>query len=75
MENIARYIIFAGIGLLIIGAIVFGLAKLNIPIGRLPGDIHIEGPNGSFYFPLVTCIILSIALTVILNLVGRFLNK
>ena len=75
MENIARYIIFAGIGLLIIGAIVFGLAKLNIPIGRLPGDIHIEGPNGSFYFPLVTCIILSIALTVILNLVVRFLNK
>jgi len=75
METISRYIFLAGIVLIIIGAILFGLAKLNIPLGRLPGDIHIEGANGSFYFPLVTCIILSVVLTVILNLIGRFLQK
>ena len=75
METIARYTILAGIGLIVIGAILFGLARLNIPLGRLPGDIRIEGPNGSFYFPLVTCIIISIVLTVVLNLIGRFLNK
>ncbi len=75
MENISRYIILAGIVLIIVGGLVYGAAKLNIPIGRLPGDIHIEGPNGSFYFPLVTCIILSVVLTVVLNLIGRFWNK
>ena len=75
MENISRYIILAGVVLIIIGGVVYVAARLNIPIGRLPGDIHIEGPNGSFYFPLVTCIIISVILTVVLNLIGRFLNK
>lgn len=75
MENIARYVMLAGVLLIIIGGLLYGAARLNLPIGRLPGDIRIEGPNGSFYFPLVTCIILSIILTIVLNLVGRFLNK
>lgn len=75
MENIARYTIFAGIALIVIGAILFGLAKLNIPLGHLPGDIRIEGENGSFYFPIVTCIILSVLLSVVLNLIGRFWSK
>jgi hypothetical protein len=74
METIARYTILAGIALVVIGAILFGLAKLNIPLGHLPGDIRIEGPNGSFYFPIVTCIILSVVLSVILSLIGRFLK-
>ena len=75
MENIARYIIFAGIALIVIGVIVFGLAKLNLPLGRLPGDIRIEGERGSFYFPITTSILVSIVLTIILNLIGRFLKK
>ena len=75
MENIARYVVLAGIALIVVGAILFGLAKLNIPLGHLPGDIHIESANGSFYFPIVTCIIISIVLTMALNLIGRFLNK
>lgn len=75
MESIARYTIFAGIALIVVGAILFGLAKLNIPLGRLPGDIRIEGENGSFYFPIVTCIVISIVLSVVLSLIGRFWNK
>jgi hypothetical protein len=75
METISRYIIFAGIALIVIGAILFGLAKLNLPLGRLPGDIHIEGASGSFYFPVVTCIILSIVLTVVLNVILGFFKK
>lgn len=75
MENIARYIIIVGIALIVVGAIMFGLARLGIPLGRLPGDIRIEGENGSFYFPIVTCIVISIVLSVILNLIGRFWNK
>jgi hypothetical protein len=75
MENLSRYIIFAGIALIVIGVVVFGLAKLNIPLGRLPGDIRIEGKNGSFYFPVTTSILISIVLTILLNVLGRFLRK
>ena len=75
MEIISRNIMLAGIVLFVIGAILFGLAKLNIPLGRLPGDIRIDGPNGSFYFPIVTCIVISIVISVILSLIGRFWNK
>ena len=60
MENISRYIMLAGVVLFFVGAILYGAARLGLPLGRLPGDIRIEGANGSFYFPLVTCIILSI---------------
>ena len=75
MENIARFIILAGIALIVIGVIVFGLAKLNFPLGRLPGDIRIEGQNGTFYFPLATSILVSIVLTVLLNIVVRLFRK
>lgn len=60
--------------LLIFGGIfiVLGLVLLfapNIPfLGRLPGDIHYKSENFQFYFPIVTCIIISVVLTVILNL-------
>jgi hypothetical protein len=71
MENIARYLIVGGIILILIGAGVYLAAKLGIPFGRLPGDIRIEGENGSFYFPVVTSLLLSIVLTVVLNLIFR----
>jgi hypothetical protein len=75
METISRYIMLAGLVLILVGALLYGAARLNLPLGRLPGDIHIEGANGSLYFPIVTCILLSIVLSVVLTLIGRFLNK
>lgn len=51
-------------GLLLLGGRLFGL-------GRLPGDIFLQRGNFSFYFPVVTCIVLSILLTIILNLIRR----
>lgn len=75
MENIARYIIYAGVGLIIIGALLLGLGKLNLPLGRLPGDIRMEGQNGSFYFPLTTSILLSVVLSLLLNIIARIIRK
>jgi hypothetical protein len=75
MENMGRFVILAGIALIIIGGLMLGLGKLNLPLGRLPGDIHIEGRNGSFYFPVTSSILISIVLSVLLNLIGRFWNK
>lgn len=75
MENLARFLVIGGIILILIGGGIYLAAKFGIPFGRLPGDIHIEGKNGSFYFPIVTSIVLSLLLTIILNVIIRFLNK
>lgn len=75
MENIARFLMIGGIVLFLIGGGVYLAAKFGIPLGRLPGDIRIEGKNGSFYFPLASSILLSIILTVLLNLVFRLWRK
>ena len=75
MESIARYLMIGGSILFLIGGGVYLAAKFGIPLGRLPGDIHIEGKNGSFYFPVVTSIVVSIALTILLNIIIRLLRK
>ncbi len=75
MESIGRFLMIAGILLFLVGGAVFLAGRFGLPLGRLPGDIRIEGQNGSFYFPLATSILVSVVLTVLLNLIGRFLNK
>ena len=75
MENAARMVIFAGICLLIVGTLMYLLSKFNLPLGNLPGDINIHGKNGSFHFPVVTSILVSIVLTIIINVINRFLSK
>ena len=60
--------------LIIIGLVLVGvglLMKLGLPIGRLPGDIVIRRGSGSFYFPIVTCLILSVVLSLLALLVRR----
>ena len=56
--------------------VAFGLLvtlgdKLPIKLGRLPGDIRIEGKNGSFYFPVATCLLLSVVLSALMWLFGK----
>ena len=75
METLARYLMIGGIALFLIGGGVYLAAKFGIPLGRLPGDIRIEGENGSFYFPVTSSILVSILLTIIFNIISRFLNK
>ena len=75
MENIARYIMIGGIILFLIGGGVYLAVKIGLPLGRLPGDIRIEGENGSFYFPLTTSILVSVILTIVLNVIVRLLRK
>jgi len=75
MENIARYLVIGGIVLILIGGGLYLAAKFGIPLGRLPGDIRIEGENGSFYFPVTSSILVSVVLTILLNLIIRFWKK
>ncbi|WKZ39692.1 MAG: DUF2905 domain-containing protein [Anaerolineales bacterium] len=75
METIARYLMLGGIALFLIGGGVYLAAKLGIPLGRLPGDIRIEGENGTFYFPLASSVLVSVVLSILLNLFSRFFGK
>ena len=56
-----RLLIAAGVVLVLVGL----LLQMGLPIGRLPGDVTIRRGNSTFYFPIVTCIVISIVLTLI----------
>jgi Protein of unknown function (DUF2905) len=58
---VGRLLILAGAVLILVGL----LLELGIPLGRLPGDITIRRGGGSFYFPIVTCIVVSIVLSIL----------
>ncbi len=75
MEQFARYLMIGGVVLILIGGGVYLAAKFGIPLGRLPGDIRIEGENGSFYFPITSSILVSVVLTILLNVISRLLKK
>jgi hypothetical protein len=72
MRELGRMMVFAGATLAAIGALIWLAARRGgfpTRLGRLPGDIAYQGKRGSFYFPVVTCILLSVVLTLILWLV------
>jgi hypothetical protein len=72
MSEIGRLLVGLGLLLLVLGGIVLLLGKTGIPLGRLPGDISYRGKNFSFYFPLGTCILISIVLSALFYLLSRF---
>lgn len=69
--NFGRTLTLIGLAVLILGVIVSLGEKLPIRFGRLPGDIVVRGKHSVFYFPLVTCLLLSVVLSLILWLFGR----
>ncbi len=66
---------FTGIIIFLAGGLVYLLSRAGLPVGRLPGDIRIQGQNMTCIIPLATSILLSILLTVVLNIIIRFLNR
>jgi hypothetical protein len=72
MSEVGRITVILGISLIVIGGVVMLLGRAGLPLGRLPGDIVYKGKNTIFYFPLATSILLSIVLSVVMYLVGRF---
>jgi len=69
--SIGRTLIFAGVVLIVVGLLVTFGDKLPIRLGRLPGDIEIRGKNSVFYFPVVTCILISVVMSLVMWLFGR----
>jgi len=66
-----RILVILGVALVVIGGIVMLLGRAGLPLGRLPGDIVYHGKNMTFYFPLASCILISIVLSIVLFLIGR----
>jgi hypothetical protein len=69
LSTVGRLLLVVGI----VVAAVGGFLALGgrLPFVRLPGDISIQGQNGGFFFPIVSCIVISVVLTVVLNAVIR----
>lgn len=72
MNELGKALIGLGILVALIGVAVLVAGRIGLPLGRLPGDFAYRGRNVSFYFPLATCILISVVLTVVLYLVSRF---
>jgi DUF2905 family protein len=71
-RELGKLLLLGGIVLVVLGAFFAFGGRLPFRLGRLPGDIAYQGKNSSFYFPIVTCIVLSVALTLIFWVINLF---
>ena len=69
--SLGRMLIGLGLLIVLIGVVVMLGEKLPIRLGRLPGDIIIRGKNSTFYFPLVTCLLISAVLSLVMWVINR----
>lgn len=72
MSDLGRILIFLGFVFIVAGLLVLGLTRLNLPLGHLPGDLSWRGRNWSVSFPLATCILLSVLLSLLFWVINRF---
>jgi hypothetical protein len=71
-RELGKVLIVGGFALAVVGAFLLASGKLPFRLGHLPGDISYKGTNSSFYFPVVTCILLSVVLSLVMWLVNHF---
>lgn len=72
MEHFGKIVILVGVVFVLAGGVLLLFGKLGIGFGRLPGDIRFDAGENAFRFPVVSCLIVSVVLTVILNIVLRW---
>lgn len=72
LREIGRGLLILGAALVAIGALLYFSGKLPFRLGRLPGDISWQGKHTAVYFPIVTCVVVSVALTAIFWLISHF---
>jgi uncharacterized membrane protein len=72
MSDLGKLLVLVGAVAIIAGVALMLLGRANIPLGRLPGDMVYRGKNSTFYFPLATSILVSVVLSVVMYLIGRF---
>ncbi len=72
MSELGKMLVAMGLVLLVVGLGMILLGRANLPLGRLPGDIIYRGKRTTFYFPLATSVVVSVVLSVLMYLVGRW---
>ncbi|HEV2046941.1 MAG TPA: DUF2905 domain-containing protein [Chthoniobacterales bacterium] len=70
MREMGRFLVILGVVIVLLGLVLWGGFAPKW-LGRLPGDIRIERGNSAFYFPIVTCIIISVVLSLLLSIFRR----
>jgi len=71
MPTLGRLLIVLGLGIAALGLLLTFAGRLPFRLGRLPGDIFIQGKSSTFYFPLATCLILSLLFSLLLWIFRR----
>ncbi len=72
MTDLGKLLIFLGLALVVAGVIAALLGRMNLPLGRLPGDFQYRGKNTTIYFPLATSLVVSVVLSIVLYVVSRW---
>lgn len=72
MSDLGKLLIVLGAILLVAGVVLILLGRMNVPLGRLPGDIVYRGKRTTIYFPLATSILVSVVLSLVLYVIGRW---
>jgi hypothetical protein len=72
LRELGKALLIFGVVLAAVGAVLLLGGRLPFRLGRLPGDIFYAGRNTTFYFPIVTCIVVSAALTLLFWLIALF---
>jgi hypothetical protein len=72
VTELGKMMVLLGGLVVVAGLVLMFVGKTNLPLGRLPGDIIYRGRHTTFYFPLATSIALSVLLSLVLHLLGRF---
>jgi hypothetical protein len=72
MADFGKVLALLGVVLAVAGMVMVLLGRTGLPLGRLPGDFVYRGKNTTFYFPLATSLLLSVVLSFVLYVIGRF---
>ena len=72
MTDWGKILVVLGVALVVAGVALALLGRANLPLGRLPGDFVYRGKRTTFYFPLATSVLVSVVLSLVLYVVGRW---
>jgi hypothetical protein len=75
LPSLAKIFLVIGIIFLVIAGLLYLAGRINLPLGRLPGDFQIQGKSFTCFIPLATSILLSILLSIVLTLFSRFIGR
>lgn len=77
LDQLGRILLVVGAGIVVLGGLFLLFSRVPIlnQLGKLPGDIHIQGENFSCFAPITSMILISILLSLALNLIARLMNR